>query len=57
MANNQAGSLGAPALGDYSQLTIGVGVSVLGHMLGNLKIFFGPRDFDAYAAWLNSGAK
>jgi succinate dehydrogenase / fumarate reductase cytochrome b subunit len=22
------------------------------HMLGNLKIFFGPHDFDAYASWL-----
>ncbi len=25
---------------------------LLVHMLGNLKIFFGPHDFDAYAAWL-----
>ena len=24
------------------------------HMLGNLKIFFGLRDFDAYAAWLRT---
>ena len=24
------------------------------HMLGNLKIFFGPRDFDTYAAWLRT---
>jgi succinate dehydrogenase / fumarate reductase, cytochrome b subunit len=24
------------------------------HMLGNLKIFFGPVDFDAYAAWLRT---
>ena len=24
------------------------------HMLGNLKIFFGPRDFDAYAGWLRT---
>lgn len=24
------------------------------HMLGNLKIFFGPRDFDHYAAWLRT---
>jgi succinate dehydrogenase cytochrome b subunit len=24
------------------------------HMLGNLKIFFGPFDFDAYAAWLRT---
>ncbi|HSY14365.1 MAG TPA: succinate dehydrogenase cytochrome b subunit [Jatrophihabitantaceae bacterium] len=24
------------------------------HMLGNLKIFFGPRDFDAYAHWLRT---
>jgi succinate dehydrogenase / fumarate reductase cytochrome b subunit len=24
------------------------------HMLGNLKIFFGPHDFDAYAAWLRT---
>ena len=25
---------------------------LLVHMLGNLKIFFGPTDFDAYASWL-----
>ena len=24
------------------------------HMLGNLKIFFGPHDFDHYAAWLRT---
>lgn len=24
------------------------------HMLGNLKIFFGPGDFDSYAAWLRT---
>ncbi len=24
------------------------------HMLGNLKIFFGPHDFDAYASWLRT---
>lgn len=24
------------------------------HMLGNLKIFFGPHDFDGYAAWLRT---
>ena len=24
------------------------------HMLGNLKIFFGPTDFDNYAAWLRT---
>jgi succinate dehydrogenase / fumarate reductase, cytochrome b subunit len=24
------------------------------HMLGNLKIYFGPRDFDHYAAWLRT---
>ncbi len=24
------------------------------HMLGNLKIFFGPHDFDAYADWLRT---
>lgn len=24
------------------------------HMLGNLKIFFGPTDFDHYAAWLRT---
>ena len=24
------------------------------HMLGNLKIFFGPRDVDAYAGWLRT---
>jgi succinate dehydrogenase / fumarate reductase, cytochrome b subunit len=24
------------------------------HMLGNLKIFFGPHDFDAYGAWLRT---
>jgi succinate dehydrogenase / fumarate reductase cytochrome b subunit len=24
------------------------------HMLGNLKIFFGPHDFDAYAGWLRT---
>ncbi|HEY0690027.1 MAG TPA: succinate dehydrogenase cytochrome b subunit [Kribbella sp.] len=24
------------------------------HMLGNLKIFFGPHDFDSYAAWLRT---
>jgi succinate dehydrogenase / fumarate reductase cytochrome b subunit len=24
------------------------------HMLGNLKIFFGPHDFDAYAHWLRT---
>jgi succinate dehydrogenase / fumarate reductase cytochrome b subunit len=24
------------------------------HMLGNLKIFFGPHDFNAYAAWLRT---
>lgn len=24
------------------------------HMLGNLKIFFGPQDFDGYAAWLRT---
>lgn len=27
---------------------------LLVHMLGNLKIFFGPHDFDAYAAWLRT---
>ena len=27
---------------------------LLAHMLGNLKIFFGPRDFDHYAAWLRT---
>lgn len=27
---------------------------LLVHMLGNLKIFFGPNDFDAYAAWLRT---
>ena len=25
---------------------------VVGHMLGNLKIYFGPEKFDAYAHWL-----
>src|SRR4051812_34538153 len=29
-------------------------VFLLVHMLGNLKIFFGPRDFDQYAAWLRT---
>ena len=24
------------------------------HMLGNLKVFFGPTDFDRYAAWLRT---
>jgi succinate dehydrogenase / fumarate reductase cytochrome b subunit len=24
------------------------------HMLGNLKVFFGPKDFDAYASWLRT---
>lgn len=24
------------------------------HMLGNLKIFYGPSDFDSYAAWLRT---
>ena len=27
---------------------------LLVHMLGNLKVFFGPHDFDAYAAWLRT---
>ena len=27
---------------------------LLVHMLGNLKIFFGPVDFDGYAAWLRT---
>jgi succinate dehydrogenase / fumarate reductase, cytochrome b subunit len=27
---------------------------LLAHMLGNLKIFFGPHDFDGYAAWLRT---
>src|ERR1700712_2255670 len=27
---------------------------LLAHMLGNLKIFFGPSDFDAYAHWLRT---
>ena len=27
---------------------------LLAHMLGNLKIFFGPHDFDAYAGWLRT---
>jgi len=27
---------------------------LLVHMLGNLNIFFGPHDFDAYAAWLRT---
>ena len=27
---------------------------LLVHMLGNLKIFFGPHDFDGYAAWLRT---
>jgi succinate dehydrogenase / fumarate reductase, cytochrome b subunit len=27
---------------------------LLVHMLGDLKIFFGPHDFDAYAAWLRT---
>jgi succinate dehydrogenase / fumarate reductase cytochrome b subunit len=27
---------------------------LLVHMLGNLKIFFGPHDFDSYAAWLRA---
>jgi succinate dehydrogenase / fumarate reductase cytochrome b subunit len=27
---------------------------LLVHMLGNLKIFFGPHDFDSYAAWLRT---
>ena len=27
---------------------------LLAHMLGNLKIFFGATDFDAYAAWLRT---
>ena len=27
---------------------------LLAHMLGNLKIFFGPADFDGYAAWLRT---
>jgi succinate dehydrogenase / fumarate reductase, cytochrome b subunit len=27
------------------------------HMLGNLKIFFGPSDFDAYASWLRTIGK
>jgi succinate dehydrogenase / fumarate reductase, cytochrome b subunit len=27
---------------------------LLVHMLGNLKIFFGPTDFDAYAGWLRT---
>jgi succinate dehydrogenase / fumarate reductase cytochrome b subunit len=27
---------------------------LLVHMLGNLKIFFGPRDFDQYAHWLRT---
>src|ERR1700710_3321287 len=27
-------------------------VFLLLHMLGNLKIFFGPGDFDNYAGWL-----
>ncbi len=27
---------------------------LLVHMLGNLKIFFGPRDFDEYAHWLRT---
>src|SRR5262245_60301761 len=27
---------------------------LLAHMLGNLKVFFGPADFDGYAAWLRT---
>lgn len=27
---------------------------LVAHMLGNLKIFFGPNDFDAYAHWLRT---
>ena len=27
---------------------------LLVHMLGNLKIFFGPHDFNGYAAWLRT---
>jgi succinate dehydrogenase / fumarate reductase cytochrome b subunit len=27
---------------------------LLVHMLGNLKIFFGPHDFDGYAGWLRT---
>lgn len=27
---------------------------LVAHMLGNLKIFFGPGDFNAYAAWLRT---
>lgn len=27
---------------------------LIAHMLGNLKIFFGPGDFDGYAAWLRT---
>jgi succinate dehydrogenase / fumarate reductase cytochrome b subunit len=29
-------------------------VFLLFHMLGNLKIFFGPTDFNGYAAWLRT---
>src|SRR5258705_2633341 len=29
-------------------------VYLLLHMLGNLKIFFGPQDFDGYARWLRT---
>lgn len=27
---------------------------IVGHMIGNLKIFFGPQEFDGYSAWLRT---
>jgi succinate dehydrogenase / fumarate reductase, cytochrome b subunit len=30
---------------------------LIAHMLGNLKIFFGPEDFDGYSAWLRTAGE
>ncbi|WP_307796354.1 succinate dehydrogenase cytochrome b subunit [Amycolatopsis sp. 195334CR] len=55
----------SPALLDFWRSTIGKKVVMavtgllmvaflLAHMVGNLKIFFGPAEFDAYSAWLRT---
>jgi succinate dehydrogenase / fumarate reductase cytochrome b subunit len=38
----------------YVMAITGIGLMgfVLFHMIGNLKMYFGPADYDAYAAWL-----
>ncbi|MDI5981246.1 succinate dehydrogenase cytochrome b subunit [Amycolatopsis magusensis] len=55
----------SPALLDFWRSTIGkkavmavTGLAMvaflLAHMVGNLKIFFGPAEFDSYSAWLRT---